>query len=80
MTQPRDPRYAAAGVDSTKAEAGLARLRAWVEKTFALRPPAPAAGLLRQYHSLRHQSGISFIPCRLRRRSSVSCRRWGAEG
>jgi phosphoribosylformylglycinamidine cyclo-ligase len=40
MTQPRDPQYAAAGVDSTKAESGLARLRTWVEKTFSLHPTA----------------------------------------
>lgn len=40
MEPSRDPLYAAAGVDSTKAEAGLARLRAWVEKTFALHPTA----------------------------------------
>src|SRR5262245_64943512 len=40
MEQPRDPRYAAAGVDSTKAENGLARLRTWVEKTFSLHPTA----------------------------------------
>jgi phosphoribosylformylglycinamidine cyclo-ligase len=38
MDQSRDPLYAAAGVDSTKAEAGLARLRAWVERTFSLNP------------------------------------------
>lgn len=38
MSQPRDPRYAAAGVDSTKAEDGLSRLRTWVEKTFTLNP------------------------------------------
>ena len=36
MNQPRDSHYAAAGVDSTKAEDGLSRLRAWVEKTFSL--------------------------------------------
>lgn len=40
MEHPRDPHYAAAGVDSTKAESGLARLRAWVEKTFSLNPAA----------------------------------------
>ena len=40
MDQPRDPRYAATGVDSTKAETGLARLRTWVEKTFPLNPTA----------------------------------------
>jgi phosphoribosylformylglycinamidine cyclo-ligase len=40
MSQPRDPRYAAAGVDSAKAEDGLARLRMWVEKTFSLNPTA----------------------------------------
>ncbi|MCS6925210.1 MAG: phosphoribosylformylglycinamidine cyclo-ligase [Candidatus Binatia bacterium] len=40
MEHSRDPLYAAAGVDSAKAEAGLARLRAWVEKTFALHPTA----------------------------------------
>ncbi|MBI3304588.1 MAG: phosphoribosylformylglycinamidine cyclo-ligase [Deltaproteobacteria bacterium] len=40
MDQVRDPRYAAAGVDSTKAEDGLARLRTWVEKTFSLNPAA----------------------------------------
>jgi len=40
MGQPRDPQYAAAGVDSSKAESGLARLRTWVEKTFALHPTA----------------------------------------
>src|SRR5262249_8382415 len=40
MSQPRDPRYAAAGVDSTKAEHGLSRLRTWVEKTFLLNPVA----------------------------------------
>ncbi|MBI3756382.1 MAG: phosphoribosylformylglycinamidine cyclo-ligase [Deltaproteobacteria bacterium] len=37
---PRDPRYAAVGVDSTKAEDGLSRLRTWVEKTFTLNPAA----------------------------------------
>ena len=40
MDQTRDPHYAASGVDSTKAEAGLSRLRAWVEKTFSLNPSA----------------------------------------
>ena len=40
MEQSRDPRYAAAGVDSRKAESGLARLRTWVEKTFAFHPTA----------------------------------------
>jgi len=40
MSQPRDPYYAAAGVDSTKAEEGLSRLRTWVEKTFSLNPLA----------------------------------------
>lgn len=40
MEQSRDPRYAAAGVDSSKAESGLARLRTWVEKTFAFHPTA----------------------------------------
>jgi phosphoribosylformylglycinamidine cyclo-ligase len=40
MEQPRDPRYTAAGVDSNKAESGLARLRTWVEKTFSLHPTA----------------------------------------
>src|SRR5262245_19638514 len=38
MTQARDPRYAASGVDSTKAEAGLALLKTWVEQTFSLNP------------------------------------------
>ncbi len=38
MDHTRDPLYAAAGVDSTKAEAGLSQLRAWVEKTFSLNP------------------------------------------
>lgn len=38
MDQSRDPLYAAAGVDSTQAEAGLSQLRAWVEKTFSLNP------------------------------------------
>src|SRR5262249_60523693 len=45
MEQPRDPQYAAAGVDSSKAESGLARLRTWVEKPFTFpptaRPPLP---------------------------------------
>src|SRR5262245_66492865 len=40
MSQARDPRYAASGVDSTKAEDGLSRLRTWVEKTFSLNPMA----------------------------------------
>lgn len=40
MSHSRDPHYAAAGVDSTKAEAGLSRLRTWVEKTFSLNPIA----------------------------------------
>jgi phosphoribosylformylglycinamidine cyclo-ligase len=40
MSHPRDPYYAAAGVDSTKAEDGLFRLRTWVEKTFSLNPVA----------------------------------------
>jgi phosphoribosylformylglycinamidine cyclo-ligase len=38
MDHSRDPLYAASGVDSTKAETGLSRLRAWVEKTFTLNP------------------------------------------
>lgn len=38
MTQARDPRYAASGVDSTKAEAGLSLLKTWVERTFSLNP------------------------------------------
>ena len=38
MTQARDPRYAASGVDSTKAEAGLSLLKTWVEQTFSLNP------------------------------------------
>lgn len=40
MDQIRDPRYSASGVDSTKAEDGLARLRTWVEKTFTLNAAA----------------------------------------
>ena len=40
MDQARDPQYAASGVDSTKAEAGLDRLRAWVEQTFSFSPTA----------------------------------------
>jgi len=40
MAQTRDPRYAAAGVDSTKAEDGLAQLKTWVERTFPLHPTA----------------------------------------
>lgn len=40
MDHTRDPHYAAAGVDSSKAEDGLARLRTWVEKTFPLNPAA----------------------------------------
>ena len=40
MDHARDPHYAASGVDSTKAEAGLDRLRAWIEKTFPLNPSA----------------------------------------
>ena len=40
MSQPRDLHYAAAGVDSTKAEDGLSRLRSWVEKTFSLNSAA----------------------------------------
>lgn len=40
MDRARDPQYAAAGVDSTKAEAGLDRLRAWVEQTFSFSPTA----------------------------------------
>lgn len=40
MSHSRDPHYAAAGVDSAKAEAGLSRLRTWVEKTFSLHPTA----------------------------------------
>ena len=40
MVHVRDPHYAASGVDSTKAEAGLDRLRAWVEQTFPLNPTA----------------------------------------
>lgn len=40
MSHPRDPRYADAGVDSSKAEDGLSRLRAWVERTFSLNPTA----------------------------------------
>ena len=38
MSQARDPRYAASGVDSTKAEAGLSLLKTWVEQTFPLNP------------------------------------------
>ena len=40
MDQARNPHYAASGVDSTKAEAGLDRLRAWVEQTFPFNPSA----------------------------------------
>ena len=40
MSQVRDPRYAASGVDSTKAEAGLSLLKTWVERTFPLNPHA----------------------------------------
>ncbi len=40
MEHPRDPQYAAAGVDSSKAASGLTRLRTWVEKTFSLNPAA----------------------------------------
>jgi hypothetical protein len=40
MSQARDPRYAASGVDSTKAEAGLSLLKTWVERTFPLNPHA----------------------------------------
>jgi len=40
MEHSRDPHYAAVGVDSSKAEDGLARLRTWVEKTFSLNPLA----------------------------------------
>ena len=40
MSQARDPRYAASGVDSTKAEAGLSLLKTWVEHTFPLNPHA----------------------------------------
>jgi phosphoribosylformylglycinamidine cyclo-ligase len=40
MDQSRNSLYAAAGVDTVKAEAGLTRLRAWIEKTFALHPAA----------------------------------------
>ena len=40
MDHARDPRYAASGVDSTQAEAGLNRLRAWVEQTFSFNPTA----------------------------------------
>lgn len=40
MDQARDSHYAASGVDSTKAEAGLDRLRAWVEQTFPFNPSA----------------------------------------
>lgn len=38
MSHARDPRYAASGVDSTKAEAGLSLLKTWVEQTFPLNP------------------------------------------
>ena len=40
MSQARDPRYAASGVDSTKAEAGLSLLKTWIERTFPLNPHA----------------------------------------
>jgi len=40
MSHARDPRYAASGVDSTKAEAGLSLLKTWIEKTFPLNPQA----------------------------------------
>jgi phosphoribosylformylglycinamidine cyclo-ligase len=40
MEQERDSLYAQAGVDSSKAESGLARLRAWVEQTFLLNSAA----------------------------------------
>ena len=43
MDRVRDPRYAASGVDSTQAEAGLNRLRAWVEQTFSFHPTARPA-------------------------------------
>ena len=36
MDQSRSSPYATSGVDSTKAESGLSRLRTWVEKTFDL--------------------------------------------
>lgn len=40
MNRIRAPRYAASGVDSTKADAGLSRLRTWVEQTFPFQPDA----------------------------------------
>ena len=38
MSHARDPQYAASGVDSTKAEAGLSFLKTWIEQTFSLNP------------------------------------------
>ena len=40
MNGTRDPSYAAADVDGVRADAGLARLRTWVERTFDLQPDA----------------------------------------
>jgi phosphoribosylformylglycinamidine cyclo-ligase len=40
MDQASSSPYAASGVDSTKAESGLSRLRTWVEKTFDLNASA----------------------------------------
>ena len=40
MDQARDPHYAASGVNSTKAETGLDRLRALADLTFPFNPSA----------------------------------------
>lgn len=58
MDQTRDPRYAAAGVDSTKAESGLSRLRTWVEKTFSLNPTSRPYLPLGYFANIIHLDGL----------------------
>src|SRR5262249_23575727 len=58
MAQTRDPRYAAVGVDSTKAEDGLARLKTWVERTFSLHPTARPHLPLGYFANIIHLDGF----------------------
>ncbi len=55
MDQACDPHYVASGVVSSKAEAGLDRLHAWVEQTF---PPNPS---VRPYLPLGYFSNLSCL-------------------
>ena len=60
MDQARDPRYAASGVDSTKAEAGLTALRAWVERTFSLSPTSEPALPLGYFANVIRVEGLNL--------------------